>query len=1503
MKISIVLQALTGTFETDMKRAARETERAAKKMQKDWEQSGKAIGKALAGAATAFGVLFQKSLNGADQLSKLSQKVGISVESLSALKYQAGLAGVEIDQLETGLKKFNKSIGDAAGGSKIQLETFKAMGISIRDAGGKLKDTQTLLGEVADKFATYEDGAAKTTLAMNLFGRSGADMIVQLNGGRKAMAEAAKEADDLGQIIGTNTAKQAEQFNDNMRRAGLLAAGFGNALAAKLLPSLVNLSDEFIRGAKESRSFETAADAVAGGLKALAQVAIVTKGAIEGLTNFVAASVDTLVAFGRTTTEAFALPLKSIRGVIKLLRGDVEGAKGDFGGDLFDSFKQGAADTAKAWASADTGIQDALDRSKALFESIDKPLKAVEERGKAFQNVIGGVGEYVAKVEAPVAAITGGTDKAAKAIEKLTDGIATGQQRLADMADSFAQFSDPVDEVMAKFRDQIIDVGRAAEEQQAKIDALAASGKGEEAAAAQVAMQDAITLATQNAIESRDASIASIQRERDVTSAYVADLANEARLIGLTATQQRVESVVMRALTEAKKANAAAGKEIIKVDEARIRQQAKLNEALNIAAQINQKSPIFEMIDQAETLGEQIRKGVQSGFDPELLKPFEDALSRIKTQIAIENIEAFKSLLGAAQTFTKEGSKGFKTLEKGMAALSLIQNILAFKAAVTSILSQGQAPPPFSFAAMAAMAAAVAPLLASIGQTAATFSGGDFGNTAASRQATQGTGSVLGDANAKSESIANATEITADATSKLVGLNRGMLDALRALQSALGAASNQLARGAGQADFSGLNLAVASQNPLGIPISESILDPLGILGGSSKITDEGIIIFAGALQDLIENVAVGAYQEVQSTSWIFGSTHTNEGIMAVSDAFARQFSLIVSSIADAVRAGAEALGILPDEIQAALDAFQVAETRISLQDLSAEDQQAALEAVFSQIFDGLAGAVVPFIEQFQQVGEGLGETLIRVATEVQVTQEAMRQLGLVINETDPERFAQISDSLITAVGGIDAFIQGMTGFVNAFAPASQQLQIATDALTSAFEQAGLTLPETRDAMWALLQTMDATTEEGRDQIATLLRLSDVAAQYYDLLDKAEKARLDYIIRASDLQTELGQGGGFIGGRASIQQWAADMERSLNELAQAAGRAGASQSDLENVERVAAQRLQQLIAQLKSQLRDLAVTLGYTTPADTIESLNAQIESLSSTSSDAAGAIGSAIDSMREKMNLLLGDLSPLNDQKKLEIALEGLRNGTVDASQVLEIGRRLYASTSNYTNLFNEVMRIAQLGQPGGSGSGSSSNQTADGRTLQELIAARDALIAAQRPELADQLAQRIAEIAFATGEDFAAIAEQQGFTLDQLGSDLMLNGEQLNAYLQTLVDQFESQNFGEVGAMITDAIQNSTDRIVEAITGEPQAAIETSDQRMREIAAEQKQDRLQSDQRLVDAIDRQTAAIIAAASGDSADLEEVLQQTRRDLRETVLSLRGEGDRGTIGLGGRVSVR
>jgi hypothetical protein len=993
-------------------------------------------------------------------------------------------------------------------------------------------------------------------------------------------------------------------------------------------------------------------------------------------------------------------------------------------------------------------------------------------------------------------------------VERASNAQEIALGRLADITDTLGGKLDPVDKAWADYNKTLRDIDAAAEK------AIEAQAKLGDAGVGLIAITEKKTAAENAAVAARERSLANIARDRDVTGRTLKDLATETRLIGLSTAAQRAETIVQRALADAKEQNLAAGKEIIKVDEARIRQQATLNEALSIAASVNQKSPFEQMIEDAQTLGDTLRKAIQSGFDPIFLKPMQDALGKLNKQIRGPTVGAFldlgQAVVGSMKNSAEEGSRHYAALEVAQAALALGQGINA-------ILTQGQGDPYTAFPRMAAMAAIVIPLAAQLGASIKNFGASGYSDTAAQRQASQGTGSVLGDANAKSETIANSVEISANAAQQLVAISRGMLNALNTLVAGLGSAAVMLARGAGTADFSGQNLAVGNSTFF----SNSINDPFGFFGGSSKVTDEGIIIFGGALTDMLNSIAVGAYQEVQSRSWAFGSTHTNEGFSAVSDEFANQFQLIVGSIIDTVREGATAIGLLPADIQARLDAFAIETTRISLKGLSAEEAQAELQAVFSKMFDGLAGSVVPFIAQFQRVGEGLGETLVRVATGVQVTQEAIRYLGLTVDETDPERFAQLSEGLIDAVGGIDKLISGMQNFVANFATDADRLQVATDSINAAFEQAGLTVPATSDAMWALMRSLDATTEQGREQIATLLRLSDTAAEYYQLLDKAEKAHFDYIVKVSDLQTELGIGGGFVAASAQITDWTSSTIKALNSLAQSAGRMGASERDLQLVRDVAQQRLEQLIAKLKEEATALAVQLGYRDGVDTLDSLNAAIDALTGSSSNAAQGISSAVDTIRNQISLLLGDLSPYNDRQKLEIARQGLQNGTVTQEQFLEIARRLFGATNRYLQEFLFAQRFPGQANPTGNGSASTTTtQSADSRSLAELLAARDALLEQQQAETARTLASRIAELSLATESSFADVATSLGFDLSQLGTDLGLDSERLNAYLESLRAQFEAQNFAVVGDLITQAIDNSRDAIVAAIQGDPVPAI-----------------------------------------------------------------------------------
>ena len=140
---------------------------------------------ALAGVAGGAAVAIRSALKDADQLGKLAQSIGIPVEELSKLKFAAELSDISLESLGKSVVKLSRGMSEIAGGNTTgaAAQAFKALGISVKDASGQVKSSDTILGEVADRFATYRDGANKTALAVALFGRAGAEMIPLLNQG------------------------------------------------------------------------------------------------------------------------------------------------------------------------------------------------------------------------------------------------------------------------------------------------------------------------------------------------------------------------------------------------------------------------------------------------------------------------------------------------------------------------------------------------------------------------------------------------------------------------------------------------------------------------------------------------------------------------------------------------------------------------------------------------------------------------------------------------------------------------------------------------------------------------------------------------------------------------------------------------------------------------------------------------------------------------------------------------------------------------------------------------------------------------------------------------------------------------------------------------------------------------------------------------------------------------------------------------------------------------
>lgn len=239
---------------------------------KDMEATAKkglaAIGVSLSGAA--FVGVIKGAVDAADELGKLSEKTGIAVDALSGMKLAAELGNVGFEQFSQGLKAFNNSLVEAQNGSSKASKLFKALGVDI-NAGPK-----EAFRQFADAIAILPAGELKTAAATEILKKAGQDWIPVLNQGSSGLDEMQRKAERLGFAVGPEFARQAQEFNDNMRLLQKGSTAFGMAIAKDILPPLIEMTNNMLK-ARESGS------GLLGVLKEIGKLGLATAASISNM--------------------------------------------------------------------------------------------------------------------------------------------------------------------------------------------------------------------------------------------------------------------------------------------------------------------------------------------------------------------------------------------------------------------------------------------------------------------------------------------------------------------------------------------------------------------------------------------------------------------------------------------------------------------------------------------------------------------------------------------------------------------------------------------------------------------------------------------------------------------------------------------------------------------------------------------------------------------------------------------------------------------------------------------------------------------------------------------------------------------------------------------------------------------------------------------------------------------------------------------------------------------
>lgn len=712
------------------------------------------------------------------------------------------------------------------------------------------------------------------------------------------------------------------------------------------------------------------------------------------------------------------------------------------------------------------------------------------------------------------------------------------------------------------------------------------------------------------------------------------------------------------------------------------------------------------------------------------------ALAKVEKDYTKAQLKGTADILKASKGFFKEKSKGYELMEAGeksfrllefaMSAKSIIVSAYETAAKVGNFLVQSVAAgntalatsltlaPPASYAAFAATAA----LLAGIGVSVGGGGGSGGESTSGKQQRTQGTGNVLGDANAKSESLVKALETMEDNTLDIVKINVGMLGELRSLNANLNGLGNVLLR---TTDIGGNLTGVNNSFNLGQSGSDfytgdtidKIVNDI-TFGGfeslagsiSSKKTskiNEGIELTAASVSSIISNgiVDVFAFADTRTKKKKWGNVKTSYGKITkdLSTEIEMQFGAVLSDIFTSVFAAVDVLG-MGDKSKVAFEGLS-----ISTMGLSPEDSVKEIQAVLSNFADETAKNVLPILNELQQVGEGTFETLARVTAQTSMFKDVTDILGISltretstvenffqsigsslfgaidsirgrnrtrtnagVKDLTGEEIVRIADDLANAAGGVAQFQENISSFLDFILTDAEKLGLTGKSIGELFESLSLSLPNSKESLKELVSGLDLTTKAGQEAFTSLTASSDALSDYFDAIEEQAE-------RAYDFDTSLGLADGFNPLRKALQEVGKDFD-SVKKIAEETGLVGL-QEVFKSLTQVQKSALEPFIDDIIAMGNAVEETSKSVTAFQNVSStIQAYLDKLK-VSSESGSPLSRANEGLSQFRELT---------QKALGGDADAAAKLTSSASTLITLSKDAFASGSTFQSIYAEIV-------------------------------------------------------------------------------------------------------------------------------------------------------------------------------------------------------------------------
>lgn len=240
-------------------------------------------------SARAFTGFIGKVVDLDTKMLRFSERTGVSVETLSALKFAGEQNSIEFEQLAFLIEKLQRKMGDLRLRGVAELkDSFDALGGGVTDAIMAGRSVEEVFPLVGDAFKNLRDPVLKSSIALKIFEEAGGKALPVLLEGSDGLRRYREEAARYGLLVTRAAIEPTVEFGEELSKLKTIFFQLGAQGIRAAMPELQKFVDDMKQFAEKdgqaiTSAFESVAESIVDLTRAMLTVMITIEEARLGL--------------------------------------------------------------------------------------------------------------------------------------------------------------------------------------------------------------------------------------------------------------------------------------------------------------------------------------------------------------------------------------------------------------------------------------------------------------------------------------------------------------------------------------------------------------------------------------------------------------------------------------------------------------------------------------------------------------------------------------------------------------------------------------------------------------------------------------------------------------------------------------------------------------------------------------------------------------------------------------------------------------------------------------------------------------------------------------------------------------------------------------------------------------------------------------------------------------------------------------------------------------------